>query len=58
MSELDLRRKYGINVVMKKDNTKTEVISNPNIEFQQGDIVFVIGSVSVIEKIFINKDIQ
>ena len=55
LSQLDLRRKHGINVVMKKDNTKTEVISNPNIEFKKGDIVFVIGSVPVIENIFVNK---
>jgi len=52
LAELDLRRKHGINVVMKKDKTKTEVISNPNIKFQQGDIVFVIGSLNIIETIF------
>jgi len=54
LSELDLRRKHGINVVMKKDDTKTEVISNPNVEFKKGDIVFVIGSVNVIENLFTN----
>ena len=54
LSELDLRRKHGINVVMKKDDTKTEVISNPNVAFKKGDIVFVIGSVKVIENIFTN----
>ena len=55
LSQLDLRRKYGINVVMKKDNIKTEVISNPNLDFKHGDIVFVIGSVAVIEKIFMES---
>lgn len=55
LSELDLRRKHGINVVMKKDKSKTEVISNPNVEFNQGDIVFVIGSITVIEKVFMKK---
>jgi trk system potassium uptake protein TrkA len=56
LSELDLRRKHGINVVMKKDKSRTEVISNPNIEFIQGDIVFVIGSATVIEKVFMEKN--
>ncbi len=53
LHQLDLRKKHGINVVMKKDDKKTEVVSDPNVAFKQGDIVFVIGSVSVIENLFV-----
>ncbi len=52
LEELNLRKKYGINVVMKKNKFKTEVINNPGIKFEKDDIVFVIGAVSVIEKVF------
>ena len=52
LDELNLRKKYGINVVMKKNKFKTEVITNPTIKFEKDDIVFVIGSVPVIEKVF------
>ncbi len=50
LKELDLRRKYGLNIIMYSRGGKTEVISSPDFAFEKGDIIFVIGKESVIKK--------
>jgi len=53
IKELDLRRKYGLNIVMiKTENTKAEIITTPDLVFKEKDIVFVIGNEKEIQRIF------
>jgi trk system potassium uptake protein TrkA len=52
LKDLELRKRHGVNVIMLSRNGKTEVISHPNIKFQEGDAVFVIGKESEIKKTF------
>ncbi len=54
LKELDLRKKYGINVIMISRNDKTEVVTKPDIVFQNGDKIFVIGSEKQIKKNLLN----
>ena len=51
--ELDVRRKYGINVVAVK-NIKTDIIQvtlNPNTPFKEDDVIVVIGSNDDVQKL-------
>jgi trk system potassium uptake protein TrkA len=52
LKDLELRKRHGVNVIMLSRNGKTEVISHPNIKFQEGDAVFVIGKETDIKKTF------
>ncbi len=53
VEELDLRKKYGLNIVMiKQKDQKAEVITSPKLIFKEGDIAFVIGNEAQIQKIF------
>lgn len=52
LKDLELRKRHGVNVIMLSRNGKTEVISHPNIKFQEGDAVFVIGKEADIKKTF------
>lgn len=55
LSDLDMRKKYGINVVaIKKKNSKSEEIDNipsPDYKIEEGDILVVIAANSSLEKI-------
>ncbi len=53
LRELDLRRKHGLNVVMRKQSDRMEVISDPDLKFNENDIVFVIGNEAKIKKTFL-----
>ena len=48
--ELDLRKKYGLNVIMINRNGKTEMISSPDIQFEPGDVILVVGDERQIKK--------
>lgn len=51
--ELNFRRKYGLTVVMvSKLNRKTPIVSpKPEIVFDEGDVIFVIGENDDLEKL-------
>jgi trk system potassium uptake protein TrkA len=52
LKDLDLRKKYNINVIMKKN--KENVVHNlsPDEVFQEGEIVLVVGEEKNIKKVF------
>lgn len=50
--ELNLRKKYGINVVGEKDGDKINSSLNPESPFGPGCTLIVIGEKEIIEKIF------
>lgn len=52
LKELDLRNKHKISVFIRKVGNKSEIISNPNIKFNEGDELFVAGEEANIFKIF------
>ncbi len=52
LKELDLRNKHKISVFIRKVGNKSEIISNPNIKFEEGDELFVAGEEADIFKIF------
>jgi len=52
LKELDLRNKHNISVFIRKVGEKSEIISNPNIKFNEGDELFVAGDEANIFKIF------
>jgi len=52
LKELDLRNKHKISVFIRKVGKKSEIISNPNITFDEGDELFVAGEEANIFKIF------
>ena len=52
LKELELRKDYNINVIMKKNGEKMEMITNPDDKFQPNDIVFVVGKEKDIDKVF------
>ena len=52
LKELDLRNKHKISVFIRKVDGKSEIISNPNIKFDEGDELFVAGEEADIFKIF------
>jgi len=52
LKELDLRNKHNISVFMRKVGKVSEIISNPNIKFDEGDELFVAGEEANIFKIF------
>ena len=51
LMELDLRAKYGINVMAVKHNNDIDISPAPDVEFQHGDILVVIGENTKINKI-------
>ncbi len=52
LKDLDLRHKYGLNVVMKKNNNVTQVITNPDTKFEKEDVLFIIGDEDKIKEVF------
>jgi trk system potassium uptake protein TrkA len=51
ISELDLRSKYGINIVALKRGVKIDVSPNPDEEILEGDILLIIGNTNDLIKI-------
>ncbi|MEJ8554068.1 potassium channel family protein [Tepidibacter sp. Z1-5] len=51
LMELDLRAKYGINVMAVKHNNDIEISPSPDAKFQNEDILVVIGENTKINKI-------
>jgi len=51
LMELDLRAKYGINVMAVKHNNDIDISPAPDVKFQNGDILVVIGENTKINKI-------
>lgn len=54
LKELDLRKKYGITVILRRHGASTEVISRPDIKLEKDDIVFVLGDETVVKKVFVD----
>ncbi len=52
LKELELRKKYGINIIMKKNNGKMEIISNPSTRLMYNDIILVVGDEKKVHDIF------
>ena len=52
LKELNLRKKYGLNVVMRKNKKETEVISSPDIVFDEEDVLFIIGEEARFKSLF------
>jgi len=52
LKQLDLRRKYNLNVIMKKNNSHTKINIDPDEPFVKGEIVIVIGDEKNIKKVF------
>lgn len=52
LGELDLRRKYGINVLMIKKKESAEIITSPELRFFTGDVLVVVGEEGVVKKVF------
>jgi len=52
LKELNLREKYGILVLFEKKANKYNVITDPNIKFNEGDIIFVTGEEKTIIDLF------
>ncbi len=54
LKELELRKKYGINVIMKKKNDETDLITDADTYLYYNDILFVVGNEKNILKIFVD----
>jgi len=52
LKELELRKKHGINILMKKNKDKMEIISDPSTKLSTGDIILVVGEEKIVNNIF------
>lgn len=52
VEEIDVRRKYGINIMAVKRDGNMQMNITPNTRFQFGDSVFVLGNTKDIQKCF------
>jgi len=52
LKDLDLRKKYGINVIMISRKGETEVVANPELKFAEKDMMFVVGNEAQLKKTF------
>ena len=52
LKELNLREKYGILVLFEKKANKYNIITDPNIKFNEDDIIFVTGEEKTIIDLF------
>ncbi len=55
LKSLDLRKKFDITVVMRKEGKKMQTFIHPEEPLQQGDIVFVIGDEKKVTEVFTNN---
>ncbi len=53
LRELDLRKKYGLTVLLRRHGDETQLINSPEASFEAGDIVFVIGDEDKVKEVFI-----
>lgn len=54
--DLDIRRKYGINVLAVKINDSVDININADTIFPQGSNVLILGSIERVKKVFKNED--
>lgn len=52
LRDLDLRKKYDINVILKKTEKQTQTIIEPEELLQKGEIIVVIGNENTINRVF------
>jgi trk system potassium uptake protein TrkA len=52
LKDLDLRKKYGVNVIMISRNGETEVVANPELKFAENAVIFVVGNEAQLKKTF------
>ncbi len=52
LRQLDLRNRYGINVIMLTRNGKSRIIADPDTVFLDGDMLLVVGDETQIKKVF------
>ncbi len=52
LRELDLRKKYGILVILKSDKTGYNIVSNPELKLFKGEAIYVAGDEKMILKVF------
>jgi len=52
LKELDVRKNFKVNVIMKQNEGKMEMITNADEKFREGDIIFVVGKDKDIQKNF------
>ncbi len=50
--ELNFRQKYGILILMKKSDSKYQIVTNPDERLSENDIIFVAGKETQIQKVF------
>ena len=48
--EVDVRRRYGVNIIAIERNHQTDVDFSAQYRFQKGDVVAVIGKVDKIDR--------
>lgn len=56
LKELDMRAKYGMNVMAIKQEANISITPGPNVTLEEGDVLVVIGSNKDLKKINIIKD--
>ena len=52
LRHLDLRNKYGINVIMLTRDGRSQIISDPDTLFEAGDMLLIVGDEGKIKKVF------
>lgn len=50
--ELDIRKKYGINILAYRDDGKLNMNVTPDLKFEAGDSIYVLGHPKSIQKCF------
>lgn len=50
VEELEIRRKYGLNIIALEHNAMTDIEIKPSYQFRSGDVVVVIGKVDNINR--------
>ena len=50
--ELDIRKKYGINILAYRDDGKLNMNVTPDLKFESGDSIYVLGHPKSIQKCF------
>jgi len=53
LKELDLRKKYKLNVILRKVDEKMQTVINPNEAFKKNEIILVVGNENYIKKLFV-----
>ena len=50
VEELEIRRKYGLNIIALEHNAMTDIEIKPSYQFRSGDVLVVIGKVDNINR--------